>query len=321
MQPEKVKLNRISKKRPFSYHLDDVRAELIRSFENNGILSPVWLIEKDELLLIDGNRRLVAAKKMGMEYIPALIYGNEPFDEIFFSALLLNSSNQLLSAIERLKVVEILNEQRLIHFEEKILKSLDLFYVNNIKEVSTAISKLPLEFQKYLHKKNVPTRKLQLLLRYPYLIYLLWYNLALDLSMSFNDFLIILENISEICQRDSCTPQKVWETIRAQKIISSEKTSQQKIKSIKLNIEQLRFPILDQVNNEMKHISDKITKSINGKLNISWDSTLENQHLSFNFDVKEYDDIGMIVEFFSDTNIKGLLKELIDRRSRSLNIY
>jgi hypothetical protein len=308
-----VEIDRISENYLYSYHFDKFSVELLKSIQSSGILMPLWLLQTEKYCLLDGYRRLMVAKELGLNAVPAILYSPETLEKAFLSNLYLNLSHSDLSVVEKLKIVKIVHQSGIKSLYNSTLKILELSYNLRISEIAVKVFNLPLVFQNFFHAKNISLKNLEKMLQFSFSDYKKWFKLCLDLPFNFNDFLHYLSKIKEIGRRDSQSSSEIWDNIEIDAIMTSKRTPQQKVQLIKNIIDMHRFPTLTLINQNLKDIAKILGREMAGGLTVTWDSSLENSDLSLVFNIKDKTDIHTIKSFFEKQKNRILIEDLLEK--------
>jgi len=157
-----IKVNPLQPREDFD---EEKLAELADSIKNNGLIQPITVKQKgNEFILISGERRLRAAKSIGLEKIPAYIY-IKPAES--------NESMLELALIENIQR-EDLNPMELSDSYQKLIDEHNLTQEQISEKVSKQrstvanflrLQKLPVEIKASLRRNDISEAHARLLLR------------------------------------------------------------------------------------------------------------------------------------------------------------
>jgi ParB/RepB/Spo0J family partition protein len=304
-------IQRFQKPFRYCYHYqleDDI---LTRSIKEQGILNPIWLINKNGVKIIDGHRRWQAAKIAGLTEIPVQLYSGSDLSSTFISAVHLNLTSGKLTTIEKLKILHLAWKLIDDHTYRKVSQLLGLSSVPNIIGIFSEIMATPHWLQEYFFQTNMSLKILSKVIQYPLNHYQSWLKMASCLRLNGTELVQLLESVNDISQRERIAVSKLWYLLDLEKLLSSNITISQKIQQIKKTVDERRFPILHQINMNILENISSLPKSFRNKFQISWDKTLEQSGILLSFRIKLVSDLKIACEMMSSKEIQTKLERLI----------
>ena len=314
MKIQNLSIQRIQKPFHYCYHYELKDAILCRSIKEQGILNPVWLINKNGIKIIDGHRRWQAAKITGFTKIPVHLFSACDLSSTFISAVHLNLTSGKLTTIEKLKILHLAWKSIDDHTYREASQLLGLSSVPNIIELCSEIMATPRWLQEYFFQTNMSLKILEKIIHYPLDCYRPWLKVASRLRLNGIELVQLLESVNDISRRERIEVTKLWYLLDLEKILSSNITFSQKIQQLKKTMYEHRFPILHQINENILENINSLPKSFRNKFQISWDKTLEQSGLLLSFRIKLVNDLkiacGMMSSREIQTQIDRLLKQI-----------
>ncbi len=309
MRVKYISLDRIAPTVEFRYRREGASALLKQSVETVGVLLPLWGVEGEGIVLLDGFRRLEAAHRVGRQTVPVQLFPPEQLEEAYLRALHLNLTTGGLSTLERLRALNIGQEKFPARLPE-ILALLEYRHIPVVSELSRKVAGLPDWLQDYFHHLNVSIRILQKLLHFLLPDYVSWFRTGEALHFKGAELVALLEQVRDVTLRDALSPQVLWEKLGVEEVLHSARTPQQKVQEIKKRVEKARFPLLNQINLRVQERAAELEREFRGKLQISWDRRLENPQIMLNLRLKEGEEeiVGRLVR--SET--VGKLKKIME---------
>jgi len=160
MKIQNIHISEIDPQNKFIYHVELLPPDLFRSIKMFGVKMPLWLIESDKPLIVDGYRRFYIGQELKLRELPAIIFKGNEFDRLFLSALSMNTTNGKLSAIEKLRVFH-LSQKYLDHsLSAEILDILDLKFLPLEEDIIQFISNLPPWLEEHFHKIDLSVKNI-----------------------------------------------------------------------------------------------------------------------------------------------------------------
>ncbi len=159
----------INRKNPFCLRFSLKEPALEKSIAKNGIVMPIFVTGLPDIRVVDGHRRLEAARGCGLKEIPAFeLQGSFSNSDLFFLALIANSS-QGFSDIDRMRVLKKAmhefqcSKEKII---EEILPLLGLRQEGFVLEEYLSAARLDSGLIELLAAKKIPFRCVQCLKRF-----------------------------------------------------------------------------------------------------------------------------------------------------------
>ncbi len=297
----------------FSWHYDISIPFLSRSVRERGVLVPVRIIDAETPLVIDGQRRLLAAQEAGLTEIPATFFRESNRIDAFLSALHLNIPSGRLSMMEKL---------RIIHHAARFLPMPDIGEVENLLEIgrfpslsslTQKLIKLPVWVQEYFHRTDIQLRRLERLVSYPFHAYEPWFMMAEELNFKAAELIVLLEQVQDICLRDGIEPAELFLSLSLNSIRKGPMTPQQKVQEIKNRVNEKRFPVLISIRRIVQQNTREIEKRFSGNLHIEWDNPLERPGVSLNLRLRNQDMVKQLINIFQEEDVRSGLNSLLDK--------
>lgn len=302
----------------FSYHYDLSDNALKKSIQAMGIVNPLILIENKQCQLIDGHRRLKAAKAVGIEEVPGLLYPRSKIEKIFTGCLGINMAQENLTTIEKLRAIYIAEKRFSAECRQKNSEVLGMQRIPGLYQLSEQVMSLSNRTQKYLHRHNLSLRSLRQLLSYSEKEFERWFYLADDLNLKGTELLKLLEQIQDICLRDNIHPENLFHENDAREILNSERTPQQKAQAIKAFIFIKRFPLLTKIRKLVGIEQKKLEKLMDETVQIDWDQTLENPGIQLTLTMKNRAQLEDTLHKLKSEEIELHLIKMLDKMNQLL---
>jgi len=293
------------------YHVEQSPSELFHSVREFGVRTPLWIVELKKLVIVDGYRRFHIGQKLKLKEFPALIFKANQFERTFCSALSINTTNNKLSTIEKIKAVQ-LSERVLNHpLDEDILEILGLKYFPLEEEVLAFSKNIPPWLEEYFHRIELSFKNIKKIVRFTISEYESWLYIAKTLNFKGNELLNYLEMIREICLRDNLSAIQLWEKLSMPTLTGGDVNHAQISNKIKRILHDVRYPILGEMN---KNIGNKIKQLIEahkGYLQIDWDKSLEEGHLNLTCSIHSGQDLDGIISFTNNFGNRKVIEEIL----------
>ncbi len=297
----------------FCYHYELKNHHLQKSIKNQGIINPIWVIQKDGYQIIDGHRRWQAAKMAKMSHIPVSIFSEKDLSRTFLSALHLNLTTGKLTAIEQCKVIHLARRFLNRDTYQQISEILEISRIPEINEVSTRAMLLPLWIQKYFHQMDFSLKIINRIMHYSLASYLPWLKMAAALKLNGFELTQLMENIQDIALQNKIKVNETFQLLEIENILQREMTVQQKIHHIKTVIAEKRWPLLHRSNTHIQAVINSFPDFFREIAQISWDKTLENSSITLSLPAKSVEDINQALMILSKIEIQNKLQELFDQ--------
>ncbi len=311
-----IKTAQIDRSFPYCYHIQIENPPLVDSVKESGIVYPIIIVHAQKYFVVDGHRRLTAAVSAGLKEVPAFVYGQKQIEPAFLMGLQANLINGELTAIEKLKAFEIARERFSDSGLVKVKQLLGIARLPYLEQVADDISKLSPSTQRYFHRQNLSMRVLQQLTSYATAEYGGWFTVADDLNLKGAELLNILEHIQDVCIRDQLKPQKLLKDEKIKEFLESSRTPQQKVQALKLFVFQKRFPLLNQMQNNIQTIQKELEKMLGRDVRVMWDHTLESPGVLLQINLKDEERVSKIMEKLQRPEIQDKIKKLLDKQNQ-----
>ncbi len=281
---------------------DKKLSALADSVNNIGVQSPL-LIRKsgDELHLVDGFKRAVVAKSLGIENIPCCFLPEDISLREVLEFLFIEQNELIISSlVTRARFVAFAQKQGL---DSTIL--LQLFFPLLGLESHAAVLKklkaidtLPQKVLDFCDEKHFSMRQCSSLTRYPSDLLSQVFSWKDDLYLTASMAEEILANLKDYLRGTGISLAEFIDDKEVKNLFNASLNSQERTRRFRSLLKKRRFPILTDVNLKMDHIRKQISLPDNIKL--SWDTTLEKKELRLALTIHEPEDW--------DNNLKVLKK-------------
>ncbi len=296
----------------YEYHCGTYSPMLLKSVEEQGILSPLWIVNKNGLCIIDGHRRLRLVRRLGIVSIPAILIQEADLEEAFISVLNINLSHLSLASLEKLKVIWSVKCHFSDHAYSKVIEILDLEYIPGLLSLAAWIRKSPQWLQKYVHSANFSIKQLDKIHEYSIYEYKNWLKLGSHLSLKGAELIQILESVNEICLRDQVIPLDLWFSLNIEDLVEGHLTRHQKTGKVKEKIEEKRHPWLNEINKKMKEYIMNFPNKLNKNFEIQWDRNLEKQEIIVSCRIRNNWDIDKLTKLLSANHTRERILNLLE---------
>ncbi len=278
MKIRHIPLTEIASAEKFRYRREGVSPSLERSVKAVGVLQPVWGVEQEGVVLLDGFRRVEAARRGAVEEIPVRLFAPSQLEEAFLQALHLNLTGTGLSVLEQLLALN-RAESTFPAQVPTVLKWLEYEHLPGVLELGRKVAALPDWLQDYFHRSNLSVRMLQKLLHFSPGDYEPWYRIGADLHFKGAELVNLLEQVRDVALRDSRSPAELWKNLGIETVLESARTPQQKVQEIKKIVAKTRFPLLHKIQQRVQEKAVGLERDFPGMLKVSWDRSLESPYL------------------------------------------
>lgn len=306
-----VKIDQISPDEKFRYGEDRENPVLEDSVETEGILIPIWLCRLDELVIVDGFERFRISRKNGFKEIPVVIFPKNNLEIVFLRGLHLNFVNRKMSSVEKLNAYFLALENFSLGTARAVADLLQLRHVPKIEEIIQKVHNFPRPFRRYFHQQNLSLRMLGKLADYNFVNYRQWFELAKLLNFNQSEIAVLLEEVRDICLREAVPPATLFGHMSLNEIAGGKLTPQQKIRRIKKQVHERRFPVLTKINLNLQHAAKNLQKRFNGDATILWDKTLENPGVTLNIKFSDDQKVDRFLQILAEPAVRSQLHKLL----------
>lgn len=297
----------------FCYHYELENHDLQKSVMSQGIINPIWVIQKNGYQIIDGHRRWQAAKIAKISRIPVSIFSEKDLFKTFLSALHLNLINGKLSTIEQCKVIHLTRRFFTPDTYQQISEILEISRIPDVNEVTTRAMLLPLWIQRYFHQMDFSLKVINRIIHYSLTSYLPWLKMAAALKLNGFELMQLMENVQDISLQNKIKVNETFQLLKIEKILQREMTVQQKIRHLKTVIAEKRWPLLHRSNAHIQAVINSFPDFFREIAQISWDKTLEQSVITISLPAKSVEDVKQAIMILSKIEIQNKLQELFDQ--------
>jgi hypothetical protein len=250
--------------------------QLSKSLKIKGVLSPFIMVQQENrICLVDGFKRYRLISHYKVSTVPAMLYAQDQAEDGFFHGLILNSCQRPLNIIEKSAVVKIVNQFGFEEFQRKIYDYLDIPNSRRFIQKYIEINQLPEPAKEYFHEFQFSFRQLERVLAVSISQLLPWINAAKQIRIKAQDFVSLVEILSDISLRENIAVDKLFSILKIEELINSDWTPQQKSANLKKYLHQKRYPMLHQIQKNIEEHVSSIQKSCTLPLEVIWDKSLE----------------------------------------------
>ena len=277
------------------------------SFQTYILSNPVLLKEQ---CLIDGYKRLYAAKQLSIKTIPAIV-SKEFYMEQIALYLLFDNLNTLTSAASKAIFLSHLYECDIdIDFILKnIMAKLGLGPNRGLLEKYIKIATLPQNVLFFCHKKGISFKKtLNFTTFKPELLNWL-FNMQGKLALTVSICHELLENINDILRRDDIELDQLLTLSEIKNIIDDNNLEpNRRTNLLRSKIKSLRYPKWTKLNTQMKEIKKQFFKD--SPVDIVWDESLENRKLLIKSELTSQEDLEALKKALNSKKVDEGIKRL-----------
>ena len=312
---ETLKREKIDLCQKFIFRMENAdNTQLFDSIKISGLQTPLLLWKKgDEVILLHGYQRWLVAKELGLEELPVRIYEKpDNFEEILKAVYLENASNRDLNIVEKSlfinKLIHLLNDidvfkwMSLLHFPPK----------ENTLDLLRKIAELPLIWQDFIVRKNVPLKRIGNLVKTKVATEL--ENLLIG-GIGLNKIEQIINLLNETVLREKREEGELLEDILTTIETENKAGTAGKLAlpdAILLKLSLLRYPLLSKYQQEFKRKRDRLKLPKN--LRLQSDPGMEKEGFMMMMDIKSENDFMAFVDW-----LKKYEKELISLTERNFH--
>ena len=304
-------VSKLEKKPMYNYHYGTYSLTLLKSVREQGILSPVWIVNQGGGYILDGHRRRKILNQSGLQTIPAILVREKDLQNAFISALNVNITQASLSLLEKLKAFWISKNCFSAGTTKKVSEILELDYIPRTLTIADWIFQAPAWLQNYVHKAKFSLKQLEKIQRYDRSDYVTWLKLSYQLSLNGFELIRILESIKDISQRQNLSVSDLWNLLNVNDLIEGNLTIPLKANHLKMRIEEKRSPLQHEINRKMANYKKKFPKSFLRHFEIDWDQNLEKQGIKVSFKIMDNSEIDESVKQLNDKNIRKKINSLV----------
>lgn len=313
MKIQLIRLRDIKTPFQFCYHFNMEDQLLHKSIISQGIINPIWVIQREGFQIIDGHRRYHAAKMAKISHIPVSIFAEKDLSKTFLSALHLNLTTGRLTAIEQLKVIQLAQHFLDPDAYQQISEILEISRIPNIKKISSSVMSLPLWIQRYFHQMDFSIRVINRIIQYSFHSYLPWLKMATILKFNGFELIQLMENVQDISLQNKIKVKAIFHLLGIENILQREITLQQKTNHIKAVIAEKRWPLLHRNNENIHDVINSFPDFFREIACISWDKTLEQSGITISLPAKSLEDVNQALIILSKKEIQNKLQELFNQ--------
>ncbi|RKY89922.1 hypothetical protein DRQ09_00390 [candidate division KSB1 bacterium] len=284
----------------FDFAYPGVNENIISSVKKVGIFMPVILYKKkDNLIVVDGRKRVFAGMKIGIQKFESIIYNSEDITEYnIFQKKLYDT----LTEKNRLNIVEIsivlnkLVNDFSLKKADVIREYFPLFNISGYySDVYFHLCKLDENIKDYIVENDLHPNIIKQFFRFEPSELTLIYSLMKSLKMKGSNLRIILTYLEEIIHRDNITLEKFLSISGIKDVQENKKlTHSQKLEKIKQIVKENRYPVLYKKEREIKGKLNSI--KVPGYIRLSIPEFLEGNAINFNFSVDRKEKLKEAIE-------------------------
>ncbi len=308
---QEIRCSDISEAMPYFYHFYSYDKFLLESIKMQGILTPLWLVESNDMVIVDGYRRFCAACENDMTTLPAIIFNSNRLEKTFLLGLHVNLVGKKLSLLEKLRAYQI----AVTNFSEQTIKLaselLELQKIPDIGKTAKEVITSPDWFQEYLHKHDLHLKIIRKLNRYSKKEYQDWFKMAVNLNFKGWESVSLLEKIEDVLIRDKIDARRLWHLLSMDDILKSNWNSPQKVRHVKARVDEIRYPMMKKIEKRMDLYKSELEKKFSGHVKIDWDKTLEKPEIMVNIQISSANMANKIFEKMGDEDTLKALKKII----------
>ncbi|GEM_PF-4491268 len=296
---------------------------LYQSLDSSGILSPLLVAEAGAggYLLVDGLKRLQWAQGKGLELVPVHLFQgkNLVMDVIFYLAhehsIALLDSPALRALFIRFAIDCGLDRQQAVNH---LLPLLSLSSHASVLEKHLKIAALPDPLLWFCVEKGISFRRCLNLASFDrhLLDWLMARRDQLHLTASIMEEIISAMN--ELMKRDDLSIEELvskggievlfqQDGAASRPVSSAERTSM-----LRQVLRELRYPVLSSITMELSALRQKACAGVPG-VEISWDNTLEHEHLDIRFRVQEISDLRRFLDQLGQQDRISAVSAMLER--------
>jgi ParB/Sulfiredoxin domain len=268
---------------------------LAGEIETSGIVTPVWAQEQatgKKFRVIDGFRRVAAARGTGLKELPALIFRKDIDPLILFRARLAGLGSRL-SAVETAKVLEKLNKEFQVDENTLVKTFLPLLGLGRNKTLLGRFRRMEtLEepVARYCAEQQVGLAEVSLWAEFPggaqkaVLSYVRAFNPGGNLLKSY------LRLIGEIALRSRTTVEKVLEDPQLRKLLLDPQTARSNGREqMHRRLREMRFPVMKDI--EERFGNTRRSLDLPSEIDLKPPVMFEGERLSLSFEIESAGDL------------------------------
>jgi ParB/RepB/Spo0J family partition protein len=291
---------------------------LFHSIKENGLLNPPLLVQSQKrsssFKIVNGFRRLEAARKANFALIPALVVSRTtPVKELFHFSVTDNLATRNLNLFEKAVLLDKLLKAGL-DFREVISQFLPLIGLPPARaklDELLPLAKLPENVIDYVLEKNFPASKIFYLSNLPNQDYQLIGKFLDNLKPSANLFTKITSGLVFLARRDGLPLNKVFKKIGGSDLLDDERlTRRKKLELLAEKIYLLQYPIASRVNYQIKQLLEEARLPIS--INLIWDKNLEDKNLKLSLSLQSLNEFDELKKTLASDKFKKVLALIIE---------
>ena len=310
MRLKEVAISKIQMDSPFFFRVSATDSEIYDSVKRMGILSPPIAFQEDNHFVpVTGRSRLLAALKAQIDKVPLMIINEFAIEEVWKIAIEDAKTDADLSDFEKAKILKetVFKNPRNEH--SIILNSLDLKFDAHQKKYFKKIIDLPNELYLYASRYGLSSKQTKALVQFPVELLDTMVKYAGLLSIRPVEFIQLTGNLFEIHRGQSKSLNALFKEMEFDKILNdTELNRNQKIDKIKVNIRNMRYPLLTELNEKL----EQLTKDLPGAIRVKWDKTFESSDLQISIDMKSPNELTSILDMIKAKEFSKTIKNMSD---------
>jgi hypothetical protein len=308
MRLEYADIENIEIDSPFFFRTSSENPEFDESIKNIGLITPLPAIKVDgKYIPMDGQKLLNSAIKGKTRKIPVLIYDNISIQEAWIFSIIKNGGGKNLSISEKSRIFHHTILQNPNEDFRLVLREIGEYpSPKNIRFFKSIIS-LPGEIHHYIERYGLSKKQTEALILYPEEIVAYLVNIGQKLAIRPVELIEMTKNFYEIHRAQKISIDEITKVLEFEVILKDESLNRnQKIKRIKDNLHQMRFPLLTEINNKLHEIAEQLPSSVKAR----WLSNLEKAEFEISLKIRNPADVAGLEKIVSEKKLQGTLEEI-----------
>lgn len=308
MRLEYTDIENIKIDSPYFFGTSTENPDFIESVKNIGIITPLPVTKGDgKYIPLDGQKRLNAAIKGKTRKIPVLVYDDISIQEAWIFSIIKNGGGNNLSISEKSRIfqhtiLQYPNED----FSTVLLEIGEYPSPKNIQFFKSIIS-LPKEIHHYIERYGLSKKQTEALILFPEEIVANLVKIGQKLAIRPVELIDMAKNFYEIHRAHKISIDEISKASEIEIILKDENLNRnEKIKRIKNNLHQMRFPLLTETNNKLHETADQLPPAVKAR----WLPTLEKAAFEISLEIKNPADVAGLEKILSEKRLQKTLKKI-----------